>query len=116
MKKTRFYVCPDCGSITAASGEAGVTCCGRKLRPLEPRKADEAHALDIENIENELYITSDHPMERGHYISFIALLTADSVFIKKLYPEWDMQVRLPILPYGRLFWYCSGHGLFYRDM
>ena len=72
--------------------------------------------MDNAKIENELFITTKHPMEREHYISFVALLSCDSLVLKKLYPEWDLQTRLPILPYGKLFYYCTQDGLFFQDV
>ena len=64
MKRTKFYVCPDCGNIVTATAEAALSCCGRPLIALEPQKADLPHCLTIEPVENELFITSTHPMEK----------------------------------------------------
>ena len=36
-------------------------------------------------------------MSKEHFISFAALLTGDSVMIRRLYPEWDLQIRIPCL-------------------
>lgn len=116
MKKTRFYVCPVCGNMVAAMTESGVSCCGKKLTALEPQKPEGDETLTVETVENDFYITSGHPMERGHYISFVALLTGDSVLLRKLYPEWGLQVRIPIFAHGKLFWYCTEHGLFSVDI
>ncbi len=55
-------------------------------------------------------------MTRDHFISFVALLTGDTVLFRKLYPEWDFQVRLPRIAHGRLLWYCSRHGLFWQEV
>ena len=44
-------------------------------------------------------------MERAHYISFVAFLTGDTRVLRKLYPEWDMQTRLPFFAHGLLLWY-----------
>ena len=115
MKRTEFYVCPDCGNIVTASAEAVLSCCGRPLTALEPQKADLPHCLTIEPVENELFITSTHPMEKEHYIAFIALLRGDSLLLRRLYPEWDMQVRIPAA-HGRLLWYCTRHGLFCQNI
>ena len=41
MKKIRFYVCPTCGNTITSSGEAEITCCGRKLTVMLPQPADE---------------------------------------------------------------------------
>lgn len=112
MKKLRCYVCPGCGNLITASGEAGVTCCGKKLLPLEAKKAEEGDRLSVERLENDYFISSRHPMTKDHYVSFVALLTGDSVMVRKLYPEWDLQTRIPAFGHGILLWYCTVHGLY----
>ena len=114
MKKLNFYVCPECGNVITAMTEAGISCCGKKLQPLEAVKAPDEERLLVENIENDYYISSDHPMLKEHYISFVALLTGDTLTLKKQYPEWDLQVRIPGRRHGKLIWYCTNHGLFYQ--
>lgn len=110
MKKLNFYVCPDCGSLITASTEAGVSCCGRTLLPLEPQKPEEP--LSVEKIDGSWFISSPHPMTKEHYISFVALLTGDTLFLRRLYPEWDLQTRIPAFSHGILLWHCTKHGLF----
>ena len=51
-------------------------------------------------------------MQREHYISFVALLSGDTLILKKRYPEWTLETRLPYLPQSTLLWYCTQHGLF----
>ena len=114
MKKMKFYVCPECGNVITATTEAGISCCGKKLQPLEAVKAADEEKLSVENVENDYYISSDHPMLKEHYISFVALLTGDTLILKKQYPEWDLQVRVPGRTHGKLIWYCTKHGLFYQ--
>ena len=114
MKKLNFYVCPECGNVITTMTEAGISCCGKKLQPLEAVKAADEEKLSVENIENDYYISSDHPMLKEHYISFVALLTGDTLTLKKQYPEWDLQVRIPGRTHGKLIWYCTEHGLFYQ--
>ena len=116
MKKMHFYVCPVCGNMITAMTDTGISCCGKKLQPLQPHKADEKQKLNVARIENDFFITANHPMEREHYIPFVALLTSDTLMLRKLYPEWELQVRIPIFSHGRLLWYCNRHGLFYQDV
>ena len=116
LKKLNFFVCQSCGNITWQIGNAAVTCCGHKLKALEAVKADNAHQLKSEHIDNDFYITSEHEMTREHYISFIAFVTSDSVTVKKLYPEWSLDARIPYRSHGRLFGYCTKDGLFYCDI
>jgi len=112
MKKIRFYVCPNCGNVLTATGEAEISCCGRKLLPLIPEPADKIHSLAAEEIENELYITCNHEMSKEHYISFIAYVSYDRVLLIKLYPEQNAEVRFPKMRKGKFYFYCSQHGLF----
>lgn len=112
MKKLQFYSCPDCGNIITAMTATSLSCCGRKLQPLQPKRATEHERLVVEKVEDDFYITTAHPMERGHYIAFVALLSGDSIMLRKQYPQWELQVRIPIFAHGRLLWYCNKHGLF----
>ena len=116
MKKMRFHVCKDCGNVITATSDAAVTCCGKRLFPLEPRKAEESEKLNIENIEGELFVSSTHEMTKEHYISFVAYLSDSKVMIFKQYPEWDLQFTMPFCRIGRLVWYCTQHGLMYMDI
>ena len=110
MKKMKFYVCPGCGNLITAATEASVSCCGRTLLPLEPQKPEEP--LSVEKIDDSWFISSPHPMTKEHYVSFAALLTGDTLFLRRLYPEWDLQTRIPAFGHGILLWYCTQHGLF----
>lgn len=114
MKHVKFYICPQCGNILAATAETAVSCCGKKLTPAQPVKAGPEERLTVEMVENDYYVTSSHPMEKEHYIAFTALLTGDTLFLRKHYPEWDLQCRIPSIGHGTLFWYCTRHGLFYQ--
>ena len=116
MKNLNFYICPNCGNVVTAMAEAAVSCCGKKLPALTPQKAPEGERLQVERIEEDYFISTDHPMEKGHYISFVALLTGDSILLRKQYPEWDLQLRLPAFAHGKLLWYCTQHGLFYQNI
>lgn len=116
LKKVKFYVCPDCGNLVSTTADTSVFCCGRKMNGLTPQKAGDEDKLAVEIIENDYFITSNHPMTKEHYISFLALMTSDTMLLKKQYPQWDLQVRIPIFTHGRLYWYCNQHGLFYQEI
>lgn len=112
LKRTKFYVCPVCGNILTATGPAELSCCGRRLYPMVPAEAGEEHAVKMEESDLEYYVTLDHPMERGHYIRFAALVQDDRVYLQRLYPEQDAAFRLPTQKrYGTLYVCCSQHGL-----
>jgi len=114
MKRIKFYVCPICGNLLTSTAEAAVSCCGKKLQTMELHKAEEGEKLSVEIIENDYFISSDHEMTREHYIAFVALLTGDSIMLRKQYPEWDVQSRIPCFGHGMLVYYCTRHGLLYQ--
>jgi desulfoferrodoxin len=112
MKNLKIYVCENCGNIISDMANADIVCCGRKLSPLSAKAPDEAHKPSIEKIEDDFYITFPHPMEKGHYISFISYVRFDRVLTLKLYPEQGPDVRFPQIRGGKMHWYCTNHGLF----
>jgi transcriptional regulator with XRE-family HTH domain len=114
MKKSKFYICTNCGNILFSTGEAEIVCCGRKLIPLKANKAEEAQKLKVETIEDDWYITSDHPMTKENHITFVAFATGDRIQFYKQYPEWNLQVRFQKRGHGTLFWYSTTQGFFYQ--
>lgn len=116
MKKSSYYVCPVCGNLVISTGNATVSCCGRKLLPLQAGKADLCHEITAEVIENDWFISSKHEMEKDHYISFVAFASSGEIKIFKTYPEWELQVRFQKRGHGILLWHCTKHGLFYKNI
>ena len=112
MLRSKFYVCPLCGNILHATGNALISCCGITLPPLEADEADSDHAVSIESVEDEHFITLRHPMTKEHYISFVAFVTSDRIQLVKLYPESNAETRLQLRGRGYLYYYCNRHGLF----
>ena len=114
MRNVKFYICPQCGNLMTATAQATLSCCGKTLKPLVPKKVEPEHELMIEDADGELYVTSNHEMSKKHYITFIAVVTGDTVTITKQYPEWSMQCRLEKRKRGKLYFHCNEHGLFYQ--
>lgn len=111
MLRARFYVCPLCGNVIHAAGEAVVSCCGVTLPALEPEDADEDHRILVEPVEDEVFLSVPHPMTKNHRISFLAYVTADRFQLVKLYPEGNAECRLRLQKSGYLYLYCNHHGL-----
>ena len=109
--RTKFYVCPLCGNILHAMGEAHVSCCGITLPALEADEPDESHQITVEKVEDEHFVTLRHPMTKDHYVSFIAYLTSDRMQFVKLYPEGNAETRLNLRGSGYLYVCCNKHGL-----
>ena len=109
--RSKFYVCPLCGNIIRAVGDAVISCCGITLPPLEAEDPDSEHDLTIEKVEDEYFITIHHHMTKEHFISFVAHLTSDKVQFVKFYPEGNAETRLSLRGGGWLYFYCNRHGL-----
>ncbi|MBR2448227.1 MAG: helix-turn-helix domain-containing protein [Clostridia bacterium] len=111
MLRSKFYVCPVCSNVIRSSGDAVISCCGISLPPLEAEKADQNHQITIEKVEDEFFITVNHPMTKSHFISFLAYITTDKVQFIKFYPEGNAETRIQLRGSGYLYIYCNKHGL-----
>ena len=116
MLRCKFYVCPVCGNAIHTLGNAVVSCCGITLPALEAEDPDEDHAITIEHVEDEHFLTVHHPMTKSHYISFLAYVSADRLQLVKLYPESNAQTRLQLRGRGYLYYCCNQHGLFRKKI
>ena len=114
MARSKFYVCPLCGNAIHSMGNALVSCCGITLPALEAEEPDENHGITVESVEDEHFITIQHPMTKEHFISFVAFVTSDRIQMVKLYPEGNAETRLQLRGMGYLYYYCNQHGLFRR--
>lgn len=111
IDKVRFYVCPCCGNILVSTGSASIFCCGRKLEPILPGDVAIAPQISVEEIDIDYFVTFGHPMTKEHYLSFVACVKSDKVFLNRLYPEQNPTCRFPITTGGKLYVYCIKHGL-----
>ena len=116
LMRCKFYVCPVCGNVIHSTGNTLVSCCGITLPPLEAEEADDDHAVTVERVEDEHYITVHHPMTKAHSISFLASVTCDRLQMVKLYPEGDAAARLQLRGRGYLYYYCNRHGLYRKKI
>ncbi len=112
MLRSRLYVCPVCGNIIQAAGEAVISCCGITLPPLEAEDADEEHRILTEVVEDEYFVSVNHPMTKEHYISFLMAVSDSGSQFVKLYPEGNAEARFKINGVKALYAYCNRHGLF----
>lgn len=112
MKGTKFYVCPDCGSIMQGIGNCQIICCGKQLEALKSKNTDDEHLIKISEIEDDYYIEFDHEMTKEHYICFAAYIRFDRILTIKLYPEQDSSVRFPKMYGGKFYFFCNKHGLY----
>ena len=112
LLRSKLYVCPVCGNVLHATGQAVVSCCGITLPPLEVEEPETGDEMKVECIDQDYYVTLDHPMTKSHYLSFLAYITSDWVQLRKLYPEQEAAGRFTRGGVGRIYAYCNQHGLF----
>lgn len=119
MKHISFYVCPVCGAvITTFKADAQLTCCGQPLTKLESHKENNPKHTPVVavNVNDDYSVRVKvgeipHPMEKAHFIQFVAYVTLDKVRIKELYAEQDPSAVFSYEGSGMVYEYCNLHGL-----
>lgn len=111
-RRGKFYICPVCGNVLFSLGEAAIHCCGVALPPLEAEERDGDHDLRISMWDGAWYVESGHPMDKGHYLTFLAQVTDVGVDLVKLWPQQVPEAHFPRRGPGTLYACCSRHGLF----
>ena len=114
-----FYNCPICGNIIGLieGNIEHITCCGKQMEAMIANTTDasvEKHVPVYEKVEDELVVkvgAVEHPMEKHHYIMWIAQVTEDKITRVKLYPEQATEARFPYIKGATLYAYCNKHGL-----
>ncbi len=83
---------------------------------LEAETDDINHIINCEVVENEYYISINHPMTKEHFISFIAYITTDRCELVKLYSEQASEARFLIRGNGIIYAYCNKEGLIKKNI
>ncbi len=118
-KNVRFYHCPICNTTFGLiNGDTEhMTCCGNKVEELKVNSVDasvEKHTPVYEKVEDEIVVkvgSVEHPMEKEHYIMWVAQVTDNTTTRVRLYPEQSTETRFPYIPGSFLYAYCNKHGL-----
>lgn len=120
MKKSvDFYRCPICGNvIELVDGDINhMRCCGQEMELMVANTQDaavEKHVPVYEKVEDEIVVKVgevDHPMEKDHYIMWVAQVNDNQVSRVTLYPEQGINVRFKYIPNSTIYAYCNKHGL-----
>lgn len=118
----KFYICERCGNIITFLENKGVPvmCCGEKMKELKPGTVEASHEKHIPAIsvdENRINVQIGaliHPMEKEHYIEWIALETNTGLQIRYLKPGMEPKAEF-VLADGEegyaAYAYCNLHGL-----
>ena len=118
-ENVRFYKCPICGNVIGLiDGDIEhMRCCGAELELLVANTVDasvEKHVPVYEKVEDEIVVKVglvDHPMEKAHYIMWIAQVTDNRTTRVKLYPEQGTETRFPYIKGSTIYAYCNLHGI-----
>lgn len=120
----KLYVCPICGNVVEiVNGDAKhIMCCGKPMQEIVPNTVDaatEKHIPVYEKVEDEIVVRVgeiEHPMEKEHYINWIAQVKENKVNKITLYPEQSTEVRFKYIPNSTIYAYCNKHGLWKKDV
>ncbi len=112
MLRSHFYVCPVCGNTVHAMGEAHLSCHGITLPPQSAEPVEAGHELHASCTGDELYVWSDHAMDKRHYLMFLAAVSPACVQIVRLYPEGPAAAHFRRSGVRDLYLYCNRDGLF----
>lgn len=123
-ENVKFYKCPICGNIIElmTGNINNITCCGKKMEEMVANTMDaafEKHIPIYEKVEDEIIVKVgevEHPMEKEHYIMWIAQVSEDKITKVKLYPEQSTETRFPYIPKSTLYAYCNKHGLWKKTI
>ena len=118
----KFYICEICGNIIAMVKKSGapVSCCGQKMKELEPGTTDaavEKHVPVFEVKDNKVLVTVgsvEHPMLEEHYIEWIAVQTTAGNQRKALKPGDKPQACFALCDgeeVEAVYAYCNLHSL-----
>ncbi len=118
----KFYICEICGNIIAMVKKSGapVSCCGQKMKELEPGTTDaavEKHVPVFEVKDNKVLVTVgsvEHPMLAEHYIEWIAVQTTAGNQRKVLKPGDKPQACFALCDGEEIeavYAYCNLHSL-----
>ena len=118
-ENVRFYRCPICGNVIGLiDGDmAHVTCCGKSMELMVANTTDasvEKHVPAYELVEDEIVVRVgevEHPMEKEHYIMWIAQVSDNRTTRVRLYPEQGTETRFPYIKGSVIYAYCNLHGL-----
>ena len=119
--------CMKCGALVTVLDDCtcedcGIRCCGEEMTELVANTTDaatEKHVPVYERVEDEIVVRVgevEHPMEKDHYIEWIAQVKDNRMTMVRLYPEQATETRFPYVPESTIYAYCNKHGLWKTEV
>jgi len=118
-ENVKFYKCQICENVIGLidGDPRNITCCSKEMRQLDANTVDAAHEKHLpiyEKSGDEIIVKIgevSHPMEKDHYIMWIAQVTDTTTTRVRLKPEQFPEAKFPYVPGAILYAYCNKHGL-----
>lgn len=120
----KFYLCPICGNIVELPENDNTIpiCCGQEMTLLVANSIDasfEKHVPYCKIMEDKVEVQIGeviHPMEKEHYIMWIALVSDNSITKVNLKPS-DIPVKtFNYIKDSTVYAYCNKHGLWKKEI
>lgn len=113
-----FFYCPVCKSVVWSYTNSSHVCCGKHLKPLIPAPETSNHYMYTEtNSETGfIKISTYHPQTPDHRIEFVAYVSENDVHIFACLGNKPLDFLIPHSPGGKIYFFCSKHGLFHDGM
>ena len=116
--------CKNCGALVKIikdcnCNDCGIRCCSSEMIELKANEIEasmEKHIPTYEIVEDEIFVKVNHPMDKNHYIMWIALVHENKECIVNLYPEQNAECRFKYIPGSTIYAYCNEHKLWKCDV
>jgi len=123
-ENVRFYICPICGNVIGLiDGDMNhIKCCGKPMELMIANSTDaatEKHVPVCEKVDGEIVVKVgevEHPMEKDHYIMWIAQVSDNRTTRVRLFPEQSTETRFPYIKNSIIYAYCNKHGLWKTEV
>ena len=118
MNKIKFYKEKSTGKCIPSN----ISLPSDKYLELKPNTSDGAHEKHVPAYEvkgNDLLVTigsTEHPMDKDHYIMWIALVKDDEISLKGLSPEDKPTANFQYKKNSEIYAYCNLHGLWKKEV
>lgn len=121
-----FFICEICGNLVGMIDQSGISiqCCGQDMTELIPGTSDgmpEKH-VPVCKADGQIVTVTvgsvEHPMEKHHYIAWIAIETQKGVQRKILKPDEKPCAKFALTDDDTVvaaYAYCSLHGLWMHE-
>ncbi len=119
MAELKLKKCLICGRVVEVTDDEPVMCCGQEMVDVVPNSTDaavEKHVPNYEKVEDEIFVTVNHVMEKDHYIEWLELVTDTEKIKVELYPEQEASARFPYVSGSKIYAYCNKHGLWVKEV